>query len=235
MKKNKIYTLFMGLIGLGICFSCTDINHLHEPYLNRGEQIYLGKIDSVHMYAGKNRIEAGLWFSDIRAKNIVVKYNGGVDSVCIPLVRDPERPLRSDSVLIKIPNVNEGTAVTFSFIVYDANMKYKSLPVETLCSAYGDNYQESIMNRRIVSQSYVNGTLTMKWLRTGSVQILNTEIYYISEDGEEKMFKLLPSETNCSIEGVKLGSKLRYRSVFRPEATAIDLFYTEYNEFIVNK
>lgn len=101
MMKTKIYTALITLAVLGMCLSCTDINHLHEPYLERGEQIYLGKIDSVHMYAGKNRIEAGLWFSDVRAKNLVVKYNGETDSICIPLEREPERPLRSDSILIK--------------------------------------------------------------------------------------------------------------------------------------
>lgn len=44
--------------------------------------------------------------------------------------------------------------MTFKFIIYDANMKYKSLPVESLCSAYGDNYQESILNRRLINHSY---------------------------------------------------------------------------------
>lgn len=235
MMKTKIYTALITLAVLGMCFSCTDINHLHEPYLERGEQIYLGKIDSVHMYAGKNRIEAGLWFSDVRAKNLVVKYNGETDSICIPLEREPERPLRSDSILIKIPNVNEGTAMTFKFIIYDANMKYKSLPVESMCSAYGDNYQESILNRRLINHSYENGTLTIGWLRTGSIQILNTEIYYIQKNGEENMIKLLPNEVSCFIENVKAGSKVRYRSVFRPEASAIDLFYTEYNEFTIGE
>ena len=234
MKKHKIHTFIMGLIGLGMCYSCTDINHLHEPYLERGEQIYLGKIDSVHMYAGKNRIEAGIWFSDIRAKNLVVKYNGGVDSVCIPLERDPERPLRSDSILIKVPDVNEGTAVTFRFIIYDANMKYKSLPVEALCSAYGDNYQESILNRRLISHTYQNGTLTTNWLRTGSVQIVNTEIYYTLANGEESMIKLLPNETSSTLKGVKSGTQVRYRSVYRPESTTIDLFYTKYDEFVIS-
>jgi len=49
------------------------------------------------------------------------------------------------------------------------------------------------------------------------------------------MIKLLPNEVSCFIENVKAGSKVRYRSVFRPEASAIDLFYTEYNEFTIGE
>ena len=36
MMKTKIYTALITLAVLGMCFSCTDINHLHEPYLERG-------------------------------------------------------------------------------------------------------------------------------------------------------------------------------------------------------
>ena len=230
--KNKLYISLIGLAGLTTFFSCTDINHLHEPYLDRGEQIYLGKPDSIHMFSGKNRVLADVWFSDVKAKNLVVKYNGDIDSICIPLVRDPEHPLRSDPVSIEIPDVNEGIATTFKFIIYDANMKYKSLTVEALGSAYGNDYQESIQNRILTNTTYKNGQLKIVWLSTGSTQIQYTEIKYISENGEEMTHKLMPTETECSF-GVQAGSKVRYRSVFLPEETTVDLFYTDYKVFVV--
>lgn len=48
--KNKLYISLIGLAGLTTFFSCTDINHLHEPYLDRGEQIYLGKPVHTHVF-----------------------------------------------------------------------------------------------------------------------------------------------------------------------------------------
>lgn len=230
--KSRLYILsLIGLAGLAILFSCEDINHLHEPYLNQGEQIYLGKPDSVHIFAGKNRVMADVWFSDVKAKNLVVKYNGDVDSICIPLVRNAGNPLRSDPVSIEIPKVKEGIAATFKFINYDANMKYKSLTVEALGSAYGENYQESILNRIPTSTAYANGQLQINWLSTGSMQIQYTEIVYTSAEGKETTYKLMPTETQCNLS-VKVGSKIRYRSVFLPEEKAVDFFYTDYKELV---
>lgn len=230
--KSRLYILsLIGLAGLTILFSCTDINHLHEPYLNMGEQIYLGKPDSIHMFSGKNRVVADVWFSDVKAKNLVVKYNGDVDSICIPLVRNSENPLRSDPVSIEIPNVKEGIATTFKFINYDANMKYKSLTVEALGSAYGDDYQNSIQNRIPTSVTYTDGQLQVAWLSTGSMQIQYTEIAYTSEEGEEMTYKLMPTDIECSF-GIQAGSKVRYRSVFLPDENSVDLFYTDYKELV---
>lgn len=103
--------------------------------------------------------------------------------------------------------------MTFKFIIYDANMKYKSLPVESLCSAYGDNYQESILNRRLINHSYEwysHYRLASYWFYS---DIEYGNLLY-SENGEENMIKLLPNEVSCFIENVKAGSKVRYRSVF---------------------
>lgn len=234
MKSRLHISALAALAGLAVLFSCTDINHLHEPYLERGEQIYLGKPDSVHLFSGKNRVLADVWFSDVKAKNLVVKYNGDTDSVCIPLVREPERPLRSDPVSIEIPDVNEGIATTFKFIIYDANMKYKSLTMEALGSAYGNDYQESIQNRILTNATYEDGQLKLAWLSTGSTQIQYTEIEYVAENGEKAVYKLKPAETACTL-GVQAGSKVRYRSMFLPEETTVDPFYTEYKEFVAGE
>lgn len=230
--KSRLYILsLIGAAALAVLFSCEDINHLHEPYLDWGEQIYLGKPDSIHTFSGKNRILADVWFSEVKAKNLVVKYNGDIDSICIPLVRTEENALRSDPVRIEIPNVREGIATTFKFINYDANMKYKSLTVEALGSAYGDDYQESIQNRILNGTSYENGVLTIDWLSTGSTQIQYTEIVYTTTEGEQATYKLMPTDTTCSF-GVQAGSTVRYRSVFLPDENSVDLFYTDYKELV---
>ena len=110
--------------------------------------------------------------------------------------------------------------------------KDKSLTVEALGSAYGNDYQLSIQNRILTNTTYKDGQLKIVWLSTGSTQIQYTEIKYISEYGEEMTHELMPTETECSFS-VQAGSKVRYRSVFLPEETTVDLFYTDYKEFVV--
>ena len=40
----------------GICSSCNDMLENIQPYLNEGETIYVGKVDSLTASSGRNRI-----------------------------------------------------------------------------------------------------------------------------------------------------------------------------------
>ena len=59
-----------------VSFSCDDMESIHKNYLN-GENIYAGKLDSLKIRPGYNRLELnGLTNFLGNSSNLIVKYEG---------------------------------------------------------------------------------------------------------------------------------------------------------------
>ena len=56
-KRNLMKHIIIILCVIaGICSSCNDMLENIQPYLNEGETIYVGKVDSLTASSGRNRI-----------------------------------------------------------------------------------------------------------------------------------------------------------------------------------
>ena len=61
MKSLKLFSA--GVLGC-LLVSCGDMLENIEQYIDKGETIYVGKVDSLKLYPGRERIGAYLSLSD---------------------------------------------------------------------------------------------------------------------------------------------------------------------------
>jgi hypothetical protein len=91
-KKNSMKQLYylrsasgnstaIGIVLLAVMLiACSDMNDLHQPYLDRGEIIYAAKADSIAPHSGKNRLELEVFIGSQRIKTVRFFWNDYRDS-----------------------------------------------------------------------------------------------------------------------------------------------------------
>ncbi len=217
MKFINLYVIFAILLTVFI-YSCSQMNDLHQEYLDEGEYIYAAKVDSVASKAGKKRIKLEMFILSQRIEVVRIFWGNYRDSI------DVEIGQQTGSVEKLIQNLEE-KAYIFQLVSID---KYgnKSLPFEVTGNVYGEQFQSSIFNRGIASKTIlVDGKMTITW-STAQDKAIRCELEYVNLSGEQVVRKVPVTEMTTVL--ADLASGLRYRTLFLPEAAAIDTFYTNY-------
>lgn len=220
MKAISLY-LLCALLACLLVSSCTSMNDYHDEYLKRGETLYVGKVDSARIYPGKGRLVIHYWNSDPKAKKLIVYWKSRTDSMLLDI---PEKPV-GQAVEIVIPGLEENNYL-IEMITLNAEMKNPSIVFQTGGRVYGDKFQASLSDRQVKTAVFLpTGEAEIRWL--GAVEkAIGTELVYTDKTGQE-VSKFVPiSELITSLPD--LGGNLSYRTVFVPEALAIDTFYRDY-------
>ena len=79
MNRN-LYIGIIVILAIGI-LSCTEMNHLHQPYLDEGETIYSSKVDSVIIRPGNMRLALDIYAPSQRAERGIVYWNNDQNSL----------------------------------------------------------------------------------------------------------------------------------------------------------
>lgn len=225
--KSHLTQITWGIILLMVV-SCSDMNELHDVYLQKGETIYTGRVDSAKVFAGNERILLRYWISDAKAKNIVVYWLSRTDSVILDI---PDKPLK-DSVDLLLNRLPEGS-LYFEIFTLNKDMRNRSVPFEVGGSVYGGKYQSTLLNRTIktLKNDTITGTVTITWV--GSInKSVGCEMEYTDSLGSTIFLRIPPKENPTLLQNV--AGNLRYRTLFLPEETAIDTFYTDFKPIPLN-
>lgn len=227
MKKNTLYAFLAAILTL--CVSCDGMDAPYEQFIEDGPIIYIGKADSLEAFAGRNRIKL-FWQmrNDPRGVEARIYWKDHTDSVKVTLDR-------SQKVAECIIDSLQEASYVFEVIIYD-KYGHSSLPVEITGEVYGDIYLNYLNPRSYTKKSgkavYYNKD-TKKWEMILNMirdeTLVNTEVVYINENGEEKTLSWSDSASyTFTLEGYKEGNPVKYRSCFLPQEGAIDEFWTDY-------
>jgi hypothetical protein len=223
MKLNNVYVICIVLL-VFIIQSCSDMNDLHQRYLDAGEIIYAAKVDSVTSGGGRNRIQLEIFIASQRIETVRVFWNDYKDSVDVAI--------GGKTGIFKqiVDNLVEQSYV-FDLVSLD-KFGNKSLPFEALGRSYGTTYQNSLLNVSIVSSKWLqNDTLSVTWgaadISSGAIA---TDIMYMSTTGDSVKVRNLVSNTDVvnKYPNYKSGTNFYTRTIYRPDSAAIDSFYTDY-------
>ncbi|WDF67555.1 DUF4998 domain-containing protein [Sphingobacterium oryzagri] len=227
MKRHTIWKLFahaawlLLLCGLSSCSKSDD----YRKYLEGGEKIYTGKIDSVLVYSGRERVYVtGLFMADPKIVKLRAYWNNGQDSIEVPVTRTAG----VDTLKLSIP-VPEGVH-NFYFVTYDAD-ENASLKVFKTGISYGSRYISGLINKPFYTADYFAGdqNTTISW---GGMDLTSgatfTEIEYTNTQGELVTQRDSIGFTESTLRNYMPGDPLRYRTVFIPDTLSIDTFYTNY-------
>lgn len=222
---KRIYGIITFVVSVLSFSSCDDFMDVHKEYIEGGEIIYAPKPDTINFIAGKNRILFNCrTYNAPNVQSIDVYWNDGLDSLIIPV----ELKTGYDSISVVLEDMEE-KSYTFNIRTTDS-FGHKSLFLTNFGTSYGEIYQSRLSSRRIktVSLSDKGGIVT--WFFSPS-DLVRSEIRYTKNDGSQSVAETLPTKDVVELPDIKPGSTIEYRSLFIPEAEAIDTFATAWNTF----
>jgi hypothetical protein len=212
--------------------ACTKMDDYKNKYEANGPIIYPGKLDSVQIFSGRNRVlVTGLFTSDPKIVKYRVYWNSKQDSIEVPVTRTSG----VDTAKLIIPNLPEGI-MSFEIRTYD-NTGHVSIPVNIAGNVYGSLYQSALLNRGIAkAEIQPDGSALINWADVNSDDgLISMEIKY--PDAKNKQHDTLitstPTGLSTSLPNFKAGSVISYSTAYKPDKTAIDTFYVDYQTHTV--
>ncbi|MEO8254502.1 MAG: DUF4998 domain-containing protein [Flavobacterium sp.] len=197
----------------------------YKSFIKDGEISYTGKIDSLKIFPGKNRVEIkGILISDPKVSELRAYWNNRKDSISFPIVRINGVQEFSGVINNLEENVYNFEVRTFSKLGNKSIAQFQTVEV------YGDRYQSSILDRPIVNTNLsIDGTLLINFAAMDiTMGIYATEVVYTDKFNLEHTVTVPVKDFQLSIANYKSGSSFKQRSLYLPVPTAIDVFYTEY-------
>lgn len=226
--KKRIFAI-AALAFVGI--ACTQMDE-YRNFVPDGEITYTGKVDSVQTFSGNRRVMIqGLLISDPKITQVAAYWNDYRDT----MLMDVDRSEGVDTVRMIIDSLEENT---WNFILYTYDEEGNtSVPVYAVAQSYGTRYIASLSNRLMYQPIYEDGTLTAEWSETDYLEgIIGTEVYYTNTSNEEEVFWQDASSSDALVlDNYKDGALLKYRSLYVPDTTCVDTFYTDFTEISVMK
>jgi hypothetical protein len=205
-----------------ICFAgltaCEDMNSVNQEYLDRGEEIYTARIDSIQSVSGLNKVQFKWWIKgDPRITKIEIQWIEGSEAKSkeIPVVRTQSGAFAMETVLTNVP---EGTYF-FEFITRD-DYGHRSISLGKTVEIIGSRYLETMYNRTVASALLLDdGKMTVKWDGNPTYSI-GCYLSYTNFNDQKVNIFVPPLETTTEISGYKSGLSYYTRCV--PPAAPLD-------------
>lgn len=221
---SRIKVLFALLLVAVLYTACTKQDDF-KKFVEGGEISYTGKLDSVQMFSGDNRVVIkGLFLADPKVVKCKIFWNNGQDSVVLPIVKKNA----IDTFVYSIQNVTEGFQ-NFKIYTYD-KIGNKSVPVYANARSYGDRYKASLSNRGISGgERASDGTAIVQWLGMDKLTgVFATEIQYTNTSNNLVTVRTPIDSTRSVLKNYKSGSTYKYRTLFLPDTSCVDTFKVDY-------
>lgn len=201
MKIDRIKRIFQVLI-LAFCAciifcQCGDITDVHKEYLDKGETVYVGKLDSLKVFGGENRVKIVALNTYLRTAQICrVSWfdSEGEESEQFFNIEDIKK---GDSTIIVINSLPEGD---YEFYVQTIdNLGNKSLKAPCFGSSYGDEYKQrqpkiSLLDLNVLG----DGTTELKLSQ--SPYAVKMELTYRNKLNQLKTIKTSDLSTNIVLD-----------------------------------
>lgn len=223
---NKIKYLYTLIIPILLWTSCSKSND-YKKFAEGGEISYTGKIDSVTVYSGDERvIIKGLFLSDPKVASCRIYWNNMRDSVEVPV----KRTHKTDTLIqiIKLPE----NLHNFRIHTFDA-LGNKSVAVYATGRSYGKAYKESINNRLIVSAIADNNrSVTVTWRDMDKTLLaIGTEVTYTDHNNNKKLVNVPIDQAQTILKDYKEGTSFSYQTLYIPDTLCIDTFRTKIEQY----
>ena len=200
MKFSKIYTL--ALIMLVTIVSCDDMNSIHEEYLN-GEQVYTGKLDSINVVSGFERVKiTGNTQYLGNSQQIVVSWDDQEQIFDI----DQNQIVNKKYEFI-LDNLNERN-YEFTFLTTDEDNN-QSIKKTVSGRAFGDVFIAGQTARRVTGFDVESGNNLIMWAnKAESEYVVYTTIRY--ENNSDTMTEAVvnPDDSETELIDWKHGGRL---------------------------
>lgn len=218
MKKNTlIRTLLSGCLLAG-ALACTDMDE-YRKISGDGERVYPGKIVDAEVLAGDGRVVVrGLCNSDPKITVCRITWNLGTEYVDVAV------DMSSGSYLVEREIALAENTYNFDLYTFDARGN-RSIPVNVSGRSYGEQYKAAITNRLVRSVAVTDEGVRIEWWDIDTTQgPFATEVVYTDASGVRQTVEVPVDESTTLLAGCDGTREVVYTTLYRPEATAVDLF-----------
>jgi hypothetical protein len=233
MKKWTYNFVYIALCLIVVISACQKMDDYKKYIADNPVITYTGKVDSVKVYPGENRVMIkGLLVSDPKIVEVRIYWNSRRDSLVVPI----KRTAGVDTLKAYINNLADAV-YNFELVTFD-QQKNKSVRVYAIGRAYGQNYQLSLLNRpALEANTGSNGVTTISFSNLDANSgAQSTEVKYTTANGTEAKLSLPLTQASLQLPSdYKIGTALSYRTKYLPDTLAIDTFYTEYSRINVRR
>lgn len=222
--KNIFRFLIACTMCIGVLYSCKEMDFTYRQFIEDGETVYISKADSIITRGGNGRIEVSwLLLSDPKVASYKMYWNSRTDSVEGSL----QKTENVDTVRVMLENMEEGV-YEFEIILYD-KFGNTSVTSSRIGRVYGERYQNNLYNRLYRNFRRANGgrDLAVNWVAADD-QVVYSDIKYRTSSGDEKRYRLDPSEEASVLEDFPVDATFDMRTVFLPDRLSLDTFYTDF-------
>ena len=222
-NKNRFFrfvvvTMLYTIIGWA---ACTPMDHYYSEFAKLGDRVYVGKLDSVWLYSGYNRVKLA-WESpsDPSVNRVVVYWNANRDSV----EHTVDKTLDTGAIIIE--GLAEGLQ-TLNAVTYDSKGN-RSLTKEISVEVYGDRFQENTVRNRTIESVFIRSdSVFVNWFEEFAETMVRTEFTYSDLAGTKHTVSLPTDSLQLGFSDIDLAKDVSYRSFFSPSPLALDFFVSE--------
>ncbi len=206
--------------------ACSKMGDPIAEYVKNGELIYATRVDSLKVIGGKERIRL-TWIlpPNKTAVKTIIHWNAGKNTKEFIL------PASATGVYEGLLDPMAEGSYLFNVFTED-RIGNKSVGLTIAGSAYGHNYQNSILNRNIVSTSINRDSVLINWggAERGNVA---TALTYTDVDGIDHRLLIKSTEQKSVVKRVKKGSSIAFQGLYLPEALSTDTFRVAKKDFLL--
>jgi hypothetical protein len=218
--KNNIFIksvtgCFLSAYLLTCLTGCDDNNSMHRKYMDEGETLYTGKVDSVSIVPGNEKARFTWQINaDPRISKTVIYWNDDRESVEIPVNRNVGGILKLETLL----NVTEGI-YSFKLVTMD-DEGHRSLGVEKTVQIFGPKYISYLNNRRMTF-TVQSGAVTINWKPIENPLIEYTTVFYQDYSDEanpvSRSVRIENEDTRTEIRGIRINDTFTIVTTYQPE------------------
>ena len=222
MKRNiSLSSITFIIFILLSVVSCTQMDD-YKIFIEKGEISYTGKIDSITVFSGDERVLIqGLFIADPKITSCKIYWNSRQDSVEVRVNRTSG--VDTLKQIIQLPE----NLYNFELFTYDA-LGNKSIPVYAIGRSYGSAYKASLNNKLITSAIVDGDDVSISWRTIDkTLGAFATGITYTDNSGVEQTIISQIDDTKTILKDYKLGSNFSATTLYKPDAFCIDTFYAE--------
>jgi hypothetical protein len=198
IKFSKLYTLAL-VMGVTI-ISCDDMNSIHEKYLS-GEQVYAGKLDSLRVFSGFERIKIiGNTQYLGNSKEATISWDDQTRTFPIDNIVNNKFEIIIDGLLER----------NYEFELYTTdNNNNKSVKQSLRGRVYGNVFKTGQTARRIIGFDFLVGGDYILWAnKAESEYVVFTKVRYENNSGGMTEAIVYPNETSTLMINWKVQGKI---------------------------
>ena len=205
MKKRMLYKLSWGILLAGLT-ACSDLTDSYKEYLDWGERVYAGKMDSVGVRPGRLRQQLDFFYTSPRLSRGVIYWNQKQDSLEFDIPADGSRQFSEI-----ISPLAEGE---YGYIVYTYDQYGNpSRPLEYSGRVYGPSYESILLTADLEKVENHDTQFYIKWKNVSEMEGMN--LRYENKSGRMDTLFVPSSQAECTVDAVP-GSEYSYTTIHRP-------------------